>query len=74
MRWTVDEARDLQFVREVYRHLDDGTGRIFGMNEVLSLLERHPELLEINQGIRRNEGYQKSRREDRQVTPAIRAV
>ena len=69
MRWTVDEERDLQFVREVYRHLDDGTGRIFGMNEVLSLLERHPELLEINQGIQRNEGYQKSLGEDRQATP-----
>ncbi len=74
MRWTVDEERDLQFVREVYCHLDDGTGRIFGMNEVLSLLERHPELLEINQGIQRNEGYQKSRREDRQAAPAIRVV
>ena len=72
MRWTVDEERDLEFIREVYRHLDDGTGRIFGMNEVLSLLERHPELLEINQGIQRNEGYQKSRREDRQAAPAIR--
>ena len=69
MRWTVDEEKDLQFVREVYRHLEDGTGRIFGMDEVLKLLKQCPEVLQINQGMERNEGYQKSLREDRQVTP-----
>ena len=64
MRWTVDEQRDLEFVRQVYSHLDDGTGRIFGMGEVLELIERHPDLSRINLGISRDEGYQKSLEED----------
>jgi glutamate-1-semialdehyde 2,1-aminomutase/spore coat polysaccharide biosynthesis protein SpsF len=59
LRWTVDEPADLEFVREVYRYLGKGS-RVFGMNEVLRLLDGHPELLEINRGIVRNEGYYKS--------------
>ena len=67
MRWTVDEERDLEFVREVYGHLYQKNGSIFGMNEVLGLLKEHPEILNINQGIKRNEGYQKSLIEDMMV-------
>jgi spore coat polysaccharide biosynthesis protein SpsF len=60
-RWTVDEPADLAFVRAVFRELR----RIdFGRREVLELIERKPELLEINQGIRCNEGYERSLRED----------
>lgn len=57
LRWTVDEARDLEFVRLVYGHL--GTDD-FGMEDVLDLLRRHPELAETNVGIRRNEGLRRS--------------
>ena len=64
MRWTVDDRRDLEFVRQVYSHLDDGTGQIFGMGEVLALIERHSDLSRINLGISRDEGYQKSLEED----------
>jgi spore coat polysaccharide biosynthesis protein SpsF (cytidylyltransferase family) len=60
-RWTVDEPADLEFVREVYARLGDGP---FGLDEVLSLLSREPELREINRGILRNEGYAKSLRAD----------
>lgn len=67
LRWTVDEENDLQFVREVYSHLDDGTERIFGMQEILHLLERYPEIRKINQGIKRDEGYQQSLRKDKKV-------
>ena len=42
-RWTVDEPRDLEFVRAVYAYLGDVP---LGMNEVLDLLKRHPELKE----------------------------
>jgi len=56
-RWTVDEPRDLEFVRAVYAYLGDVP---FGMKDVLDLLKRHPELKEINTGIERNEGYEKS--------------
>lgn len=63
MRWCVDTEKDLEFVREIYKRLY-GKGKIFGMREVLNLLEKHPELMEINKGIARNEGYAKSLRED----------
>ena len=66
MRWTVDEPQDLEFVRAVYDHLKSTSS---GMAAVLDVLKKHPELMEINAGIRRNEGYQKSVREDRLVAP-----
>jgi len=62
-RWTVDEERDLRFVREVYKHLYR-EGQLFATEEILELLSRKPELLDINQGIQRNEGYAKSLKED----------
>lgn len=55
-RWTVDEPKDLAFVEAIYARL----GRadvIFGMNEILALLEREPALLTMNATTMRNEGY-----------------
>jgi len=57
LRWTVDEPRDLEYVRAIYAHLGDTS---FGMKEILDLLKRHPELNDINTGILRNEGYLKA--------------
>ena len=65
-RWTVDEERDLKLVREIYRHLYK-EGRLFATDEILELLSRKPELLDINQDIQRNEGYAKSLKEDSAV-------
>lgn len=50
MRWTVDVKEDLEFAREVYRRLyrDD---EVFLMDDVLALLRREPELMEINKSI-----------------------
>ncbi len=59
-RWTVDTASDLEFVRQIYEALCPSGLRIFGMEEVLKLLRKHPELRKINAGQRRNEGYQRS--------------
>jgi spore coat polysaccharide biosynthesis protein SpsF (cytidylyltransferase family) len=64
LRWTVDEPRDLEFVRAVYAYLGDIP---FGMKDVLDLLKRHPELKKINTGIERNEGYKKSLHADELV-------
>jgi spore coat polysaccharide biosynthesis protein SpsF len=50
MRWTVDMKEDLDFVRVVYHKLGDDD--MFSWKDVLSLLEREPELLEINRHIR----------------------
>jgi hypothetical protein len=57
----LDEPADLEFIRAVFAALGDEP---FGMQDVLALLRRQPELLRLNQGINRNEGYLKSLRED----------
>lgn len=46
LRWTLDYPEDLEFVREVYRHLY--SNGIFYMEDILELLERQPEISEIN--------------------------
>ncbi|MBN2328959.1 MAG: glycosyltransferase family protein [Candidatus Omnitrophica bacterium] len=64
LRWTLDEPTDLEFIRAVYENI---SCEFFGMEEILTLLQSHPDIGRINQGIERNEGYQKSLREDRIV-------
>jgi len=60
-RWTVDEPRDLEFVRAVFREM----GRpMFGQRQLLGLLERKPGLRRLNAGIECNEGYRRSLRMD----------
>ncbi|MFW6135295.1 MAG: cytidylyltransferase domain-containing protein [Chloroflexota bacterium] len=49
MRWTVDAPQDLAFVRRIYEHF--GHDR-FSWVDVLSVLERHPEWVEINRGVK----------------------
>lgn len=63
MRWTVDEPQDLDLIRRIfdYLHLNPD----FGMNDVLALFREHPELNNINAGLTRNEGYEKSLQEDK---------
>jgi spore coat polysaccharide biosynthesis protein SpsF (cytidylyltransferase family) len=65
LRWTVDERADLEFVRAVYARLYRGS--IFGMEAVLELLAVEPDLIRINAGIDRNEGYVRSLRADDRV-------
>ena len=60
LRWTVDEPRDLDFVRAVYARLEPREGHPAGLDEVLAVLDREPALLAINRGILRNEGYWRS--------------
>lgn len=55
LRWTLDYEEDLRFTREVYARLY--RGRVFGMDEILALLEREPDLTRINTGIQRNSAY-----------------
>lgn len=50
MRWTVDEERDLQFVREIYKRLYKN-GEIFLMDDIVALLKKEPELMAINKGV-----------------------
>lgn len=49
LRWTVDTPADMEFIRAVYARFpgrDD-----FSWHEILTLLEREPELAEINAGV-----------------------
>lgn len=65
MRWTVDTERDYEFVGRIFEKIGK-TDDIFYMEDVLKVLEENPELIEINAGIHRNEGYRISLRKDRQ--------
>jgi spore coat polysaccharide biosynthesis protein SpsF len=49
LRWTVDVPEDLALVRAVYDRL--GPGDAFGWLDVLALLEREPELSNLNRGV-----------------------
>jgi spore coat polysaccharide biosynthesis protein SpsF (cytidylyltransferase family) len=62
LRWTLDEPDDLAAIRAVYAEL--GGDRPFGMEEVLDLLARRPELAALNAHIAPNAGYLKSLEED----------
>jgi spore coat polysaccharide biosynthesis protein SpsF len=65
-RWTLDEPRDYEFLQAVFAMLYQ-EGTTFLAAEVLTLLENEPELMAINSGIIRNEGYVKSLAEDRKA-------
>jgi len=51
LRWTVDTKKDLSFIREIYQRLYK-EGKIFLMDDVLDLLEKHPEINKINKDIK----------------------
>ncbi len=61
LRWTVDTPQDLEFVRTIYSRFK---GNEFGLNETLQLIREYPELMKLNAGQGRNEGYCRSLRED----------
>ena len=59
LRWTVDEPEDFELVERVYGELYPKNSA-FSTADILSLLEKVPELRTINTRHRRNEGYRKS--------------
>lgn len=71
MRWTVDEAEDLDFVRAVYDRLF-GTNPDFRMADIWTLLETEPELVAINSANIRNEGYALSLKQDEMLKNSSR--
>ena len=48
LRWTVDTAEDLEFVNKIYKQFNDDR---FSWHDVLLVLKKHPEFLEINRHI-----------------------
>lgn len=66
LRWTVDEPEDFMFVKWIYEALYPIRNN-FSMNDILDLLEKRPNLKEINKKFMRNEGLIKSKEKDKQV-------
>lgn len=46
-RWTLDYREDFEFIRRVYEELYP-TNQTFGLNDILELLDVHPEIASIN--------------------------
>jgi spore coat polysaccharide biosynthesis protein SpsF len=63
-RWTLDEPRDYDFLKQVFSRLYKKK-KIFDVNDILDLLKKEPELMNINSGIIRNSGYLKSKNEEK---------
>lgn len=63
-RWTMDTERDFEFISKIFGELYEADPE-FDKDDIYTLLERRPELLTINNGIIRNEGYIKSVENDR---------
>jgi len=54
-RWTLDTAEDLEFVRAVYKHFE-GRELTFSYVDVMSYLEKNPEMARYDNGSMRNSG------------------
>ncbi len=61
MRWTLDEQSDFDFIKAIIEKLRDEE---INIQNVLRVLRENPDLEKINQKFGRNEGYEKSLRED----------
>lgn len=72
LRWTVDEPRDLEFVRAIYRRLQ--SKKTFGWREVLGLLDGDPELDKANSGLVRNEGFYHSLAQEPSLEPRVQSL
>ena len=58
LRWTIDEEVDLEMAKEVYKHLFND-GRLFLLDDILNLINEHPEIPEINNTATRSSMYTK---------------
>ena len=63
---SVDSENDYKMAEAVFSSFDSING--FGMNEVVSLLQRRPEILQLNKDSVINSGYHKSIQNDQEIT------
>lgn len=64
-RWTVDEPEDFEVVEHIYRHfLSTDKGDEFKYTDILDFMKENPDVKKINERFTRNEGLEKSIRED----------
>lgn len=65
-RWTLDEEADFMMISKVYEHFVSAVHKEdFVTEDIVSFLEAHSEIAELNAGIGRNEGLIKSMANDR---------
>jgi glutamate-1-semialdehyde 2,1-aminomutase/spore coat polysaccharide biosynthesis protein SpsF len=72
LRWTVDEPRDLEFIRAIYARLDKK--EFFGWHQVLALLDSDPILGNLNAACIRNEGFYRSVAHETALPPRRRSL
>jgi spore coat polysaccharide biosynthesis protein SpsF len=71
LRWTVDVAQDFRLVSEIYAALYPANPN-FSTADIFALLDSRPELKIQNTRHARNEGLEKSRREDQTFVQSCR--
>ena len=59
IRLTLDEREDMILIKKIYKELYN-KNNFFGLTEVLELFKKEPDLIKINQYIKRNEGSYKN--------------
>ena len=62
LRWTVDKENDLKFVKKIISEIKN---RPILMQDIIKLITKKPEILDINKNHIPNEGYLKSLNEDK---------
>lgn len=62
LRMTVDKKEDLIFVNELLKKINLANPNL---KKIIEAIKKNPELLEINKKFSRNEGYEKSLKEDK---------
>lgn len=63
LRWTLDEQEDFEFINQIYSFFSNS--EIFLSNDILNVLRENPDLLKINDKFRRDEGLEKSLKNDK---------
>lgn len=58
LRWTIDTPEDMKMAQAVYAALYRPDS-VFYASEILALLEKHPEISQINQQVKRSDMYSK---------------
>ena len=61
-RWVVDQIEDLKLVRKIYAKMRPNL--TFGFQDTLKIILKNPKMVHINSGIKRNEGYLRSLKND----------
>lgn len=64
LRWTIDYECDYEMTSVIYGHLYDKKP-VFLQEDILQLLENHPEIAEMNAHIKRKEGVNRTKANDR---------